>query len=494
LESKLTIEELKEKTISSAKWNISGQVMVQVLNILGTIILSRLLPPSDFGILIMLTLVSNYANLVLNNVVGSAVVQNQQLSRPDFSSIFWFNMIISVVFALILVIGKNALATFYGQPDLVTFINTFSLIFIFYGLGSVSQALLVRQHNFRQVVIGNIVAMIVSYVIAIAMVFSGYRVEALVVQLLSNTLIASLYFVVAAKWKPVMKLQVQAIRKISKFSGNLFLNSSLEYLAYNIDSFLVGKSFGSKDLGLYGRAKQLVFLPVQNIAFAISRSFFPAFAQLQHDKAQLQQLYLSSIRITFFVTTTVIVYMVVVANDLVYILMGEQWIGMVLMFQLFSLTGITGTLNGFNDSFISSQGRTDLLLRLGIFEKLLYLASSFIGLRYGIYGMIYARLIATVVILVPKVYLLLYVVKLPMGRFIRNLSAAIFINLILLGLGTLVVYGMGEINVYLRFIVVSIIFALLAVVFSYIFREKAFFTLMKIARQYLDKFRRRVAV
>ncbi len=482
-----TLDELKATTIRSAKWNIPGQISVQVLNVIGTIILSRLLPPEDFGALIMLTLVSSYANLVMNNVIGNAVTQNQDLDRKDYSSIFWVNMIAAVVFCILLITLRHVLINFYKQPILLGYIKFFALIFICYAAGSVSQALLIKRHDFKQIVIGNVIAMIISYIVAIIMVLMGYRVLSLVMQLMLNVTLSSLYFIIAARWKPFLILQWKSFQKIKKFSVNLFLNITLEYFAFNLDSFLVGRSFGRKDLGLYGRSKQLVFLPVQNIAFAISRSFYPAFAQMQEHKEQLKALYLSAIRITFYITATVITYMVIVAPDLIQILMGKQWLGMVVMFQLFSITGVLGTLNGFNDSFITSQGRTDLLFRLGLFEKTFSLVATVIGLQYGINGIIYARLIAAFVILIPKVYLLLYVVQLPLSVFFKNISKIFLINIIAISACWLMMYQLSGINMYARFSIVSITFAALIIIFSAILKEKGFSSLRNLISKGIKK-------
>lgn len=487
MKQSISIAELKAKTINSAKWNIPGQISVQLLNIFGTIILSRLLPPEDFGALIMLTLVSSYAGLVMNNVVANAVTQSQVLNKLDYSSIFWTSIIAGVIFSALLILFRNSLTGFYNQPMLSGYINIFSLIFIFYAIGSVPQALLIKQHNFKQVVIGNIIAIVISYVVAIIMVMMHYRVFSLVMQILLNVVISSLYYFWAARWKPFFALKWNSLKKVKNFSIHLFLNTTLEYFAFNLDSFLVGRSFGRKDLGLYGRSKQLVFLPVQNVAFAISRSFYPAFAQMQSHKDELRLLYLSALRVTFFITATIITYMVVVAPDLIEILMGEQWIGMVVMFQLFSITGILGILNGFNDSFISSQGRTDLLFKVGLFEKSFSLASTIIGLQYGIKGVIYARLIAAFVILIPKVFLLLYVVKLDLKSFIGNILKIIIINIILLSVCWLFMMQLNTMNMYLRFTIVTVTFGASALALSILFKEKGYYALLNLVKKTIWK-------
>ena len=460
---------------------------MQLLNIVGTIILSRLLPPEDFGALIMLTLVSSYAGLVMNNVVSNAVTQSQVLNKLDYSSIFWTSIIVGTVFSVLLILFRHSLTGFYNQPMLLGYIKFFSLIFIFYALGSVSQALLIKQHNFKQIVIGNLIAIVISYVVAIIMVKMHYRVFSLVMQIQLNVVISSLYYFWAARWKPFFALKLNSLKKVKHFSIHLFLNTTLEYFAFNLDSFLVGRSFGRKDLGLYGRSKQLVFLPVQNVAFAISRSFYPAFAQMQGHKDELRSLYLSAIRVTFYITATIITYMVVVAPDLIEILMGPQWIGMVVMFQLFSITGILGILNGFNDSFISSQGRTDLLFKVGLFEKSFSLVATIIGLQYGITGVIYARLIAAFVILIPKVYLLLFVVKLDLKTFAGNIIKIFLINIILLATCWFFMTQLKTLNMYYRFTIVSVTFAGTALALSVLFKEKGYYALLNLVKKTIRK-------
>ncbi len=467
------------KSISSAKWNITGQVAIQLLNVGGTIVLSRWLPPGAVGLLLMLSLISNFVAIIFNHVIGNAVVQNSSLNNKDLSSIFWMNIFIAAFFHILLFLFSPVISAFYKEDQILKYLPYFGTVFFFYALGGVSQALLVKRHAFKRIVAGNLVGITVSFSVAIFMVAQGYGVESLFVQLLLNTFISSLFFFIAEKWKPLFHFSFSSLKKVRRFVSHLLFNSSLEYLVFNLDNFIVGRFFGNTGLGLYGRARQWVFLPVQNVAFSISRSFFPTFVQLKDDFDSLQKTFLFSFRLSFYLTCILLIFMVVSAGDLVHIFLGEQWLEIVPLFIWFSFTGIVGTINGFNDSFITSQGKTGLLLRTGIFEKIFTVAGLLLAIPYGLKGLVIARLITSLCIVIPKTYVALRVARISFSKWMHEILPALSICFLLLVAGITSVRALDSISGIARLSIVSGVYLLLLIILSYLFKEPAYQTLLK---------------
>lgn len=478
---------LKTKSLQSAGWNISGQVLLQLLNISGTLILARFLPPSDVGVLLMLSLVSGYAGIIMNRVLASAVTQDQQLGKEDYDSIFWLNMALAVIFYLMLWAAQDLIASFFRQPELLRYLPYFGIVFFFYAIGSVSYGLLAKRHQFNHIVIGSLAGTILSFTIAIIMVMYGFTVEALVIQLLTTVLISSIYFLIAEKWKPALLFKMSSIRKVSRFSSHLFIHSGIEYFIFNLDNFLVGRYFGKSNLGLYGRARQWVFLPVQNIAFSVSRGFFPSFAQIQGDKEAIKTLFLFSFRGTFFVTTCLITYMMVFAEPLVLLFMGNQWLGIVPLFLLFGITGITGTINGFNDSFITSQGKTGQLMRAGFWEKGFTIASIVLGIRFGFMGLIYGRVIASILAVIPKLNVLLKITGISLVLWLKEVYKTLLIHGLILALFTVAMSRITVTNQWAYLTVGSIIYFVLWWTLSVLMKEKG----MEFIREIIKMLRRK---
>ncbi|RYG46177.1 MAG: lipopolysaccharide biosynthesis protein [Chitinophagaceae bacterium] len=483
MRSEQTIPQLQWKSITSAKWNIGGQFLVQILNVGGTIILSRWLPPAAVGLLLMLSLISNFVAIILNHAIGSAIIQSGSLNNKDLSSIFWLNILLAAVFHILLLAASPLISGFYREDALLRYLPYFGLIFFFYALGCVSQALLVKKHMFKQVVVGNLTGIIISFAVAIFMLWRGFGVESLLAQLLLNTFISSLYFFIIEKWKPALHLSILSLRKVQRFIAHLSFNSGLEYFVFNLDNFLVGRYLGNSALGLYGRARQWVFLPVQNIAFAISRSYFPSFAQLKGNTPALQEMYLFSFRFTFYLTSIAITYMIVSAEDLVMVFLGSHWMEIVPLFIWFSLTGIIGTINGFNDSFITSQGQTGLLLRTGIFEKVLTIAGLLLALRFGLQGLVFARLVTAMMVVIPKTNALLIVSELSLKKWFRSLLPTILICLCLLATGLISEALMNSMKGIPRLLCVSLLFLVLTGFLSRIFKEDSYQYIVDILRR-----------
>jgi teichuronic acid exporter len=187
-----SLQPLKEKTIAGLQWNLIGQIGMYVVTLGGTVALSRILSPAEFGLFGMLTVLSSLASLVVGLGLAHAIVQNQDLEPTDFSSIFWLNLMLGAVVGTIFFLGADSIAAFYRQPELATVTRIFSFIFLIYGCSSVPLGLLSKRLAFKELVFSQLVAATTSYGTSIAMAFYGWGVWSLVAQAIINHLVLHL--------------------------------------------------------------------------------------------------------------------------------------------------------------------------------------------------------------------------------------------------------------------------------------------------------------
>ena len=419
---------IKKKTKAGLQWNLIGQVASYLITLIGTIILSRLLSPSEFGLFGMLAVLSSLGSLVVGMGLAHAIVQNQQLTEQDLSSIFWLNFIFGTLMALTFYFSAETIAIFYNQPELEVITQSFSVIFLIYGFSSVPLGILSKGLKFKELVLSQLVASIISYTISVFLASAGYGVCSLVCQSLINHGVYNLLNFYFCKWRPQFLFSRDPLMKISKFSRNFLPSQLLDFFSQSFDMLLIGKYIGKADLGLYGRAAALVQLPVNSLGLIFNKTFFSMFSALQEKQEALVDNYYRAIKYLSLSLIPILILTSILANDIVIFLFGNSWSMMAPLTSWLAISGILTSYNNFNDSVITSQGRTDLLLRINFVEKVLLIISIYIGLNYGIIGIVYARIFSVLLMFIPKLLILAHVLKTSIKLWFYN-QRLIFISL-----------------------------------------------------------------
>lgn len=425
-------QNLKQKTIAGFTWSLVGQIIIYMVTLVGTIMMSRLLGPSLFGLFGMLTVFSSLASLFVGFGLSHVIVQNQSLDQRDLSSIFWLNIMLGSVIAVVFFFCSDPIATFYQQPELADITRVFSIIFFVYGCSAVPLGLLSKRLQFKELVISQLLATTISYAAGIAAAYVGFGVWSLVLQSIVNHFVYVSLNYYYSKWRPEFTFTNTTFAKINKFSRNFLPSQLLDFFSLNMDMMLVGKYFGKTDLGFYGRATALVQLPVNSIGNIFNRTFFSVFAALQDNKQAFSSSYLRAIKMLTLVVMPILVLTAVLAEKIVLFLFGAEWIGMTPFVTILAIGAAIGSYNSFNDSVMTSQGRTDLLLRINVIEKIILIMGVVIGVRYGILGVAYAKVGAVALMFIPKLLVLARVSSVSMLSWFAA-HIRLFIGLILGG-------------------------------------------------------------
>lgn len=462
------------------QWNLIGQMAMYGITLTGTIILSRLLSPSEFGLFGMLAVLSSLASLVVGMGLAHAIVQNQQLERKDLSSIFWMNFLLGLVMAVFFFLTADWIAQFYGQPELSEITQVFSLIFIIYGCSAVPLGILSKGLKFKQLVLSQLIASVMSYGISIAMALANYGVWSLVAQAITNHAIYIGFNIFFSGWVPQVVFQTAALSKIAKFTRNFLPSQLLDFFSHNFDMLLIGKYFGKADLGYYGRASALVQLPVNSLGIIFNKTFFSMFSALQEKPEALSASYLRAIKYLSLSLIPILVLTAVAAEQIVLLLFGKAWVEMAPFTSWLAISGIITSYNNFNDSAITSQGRTDLLLRINVVEKIILIVSIVVGLQFGIIGIVYAKIFSSLVTFIPKLAMLSYVLKISFRTWFYE-QRWIFISIGICALAGFAVSGIVS-HVLLNLILTSTAGLSAMFIFLLLMREKSLLDLDVLVR------------
>lgn len=378
------MKDFKAKTITGISWSLSNQLVTQIVNLVFGVVLARLLSPEDFGLLGMVMAFAAFANIFLDIGLGSAIIQRKQVDQEQLSTIFWINVVSGLLLAIVLFIGSGPLAGFYQNSEIIILAQVLSLNFIITSFGIIQNTLLRKALNFKALFQVSLTSLTLSSVVAIVLALKGFGVWSLVALSLLGNISKVLGYWILSSWRPHLKFNWHNVKDMVGFGLKLLGNSSLNYWARNMDNLLIGKFLGMGQLGLYSKAYSLMMLPLTRITRAIGSVLFPSLALIQEDLHRVKRVYVKIIQSIAWITFPMMLGAFVIADPLIDTLLGEKWLGMIPVFQIFTFTGLAQSIFATTGQIFVSQNRPDIPLKFGLVTKPILFAAIYITAKYGI--------------------------------------------------------------------------------------------------------------
>jgi O-antigen/teichoic acid export membrane protein len=421
---------LKTTTVRSIGWSATSQIARLLMQILISAILARLLAPSDFGLIAMVTVFSNFVAIFSDFGLTSAIVQKKEVSDEALSSTFWINVGLGALLTIALAASAPLIAAFYSQPTLTPLVVFISTTFFIASFSNVQSGLLMKKMNFKALAVINICAIGISGPIAVLLAFSGYGVWSLAWYTVLSTFIMVVFTWIYARWVPHFLLGLRHMRGLLRFGANLTGFSFVNYFALNIDNLLVGRFLGSDPLGFYNLAYTLLVFPASNISSVVARVMFPALSIIQHDKQLVREAYITANRYIAAISFPLMIWVRVTAPQLILVVYGPKWISVIPLVQIFALAAIQQSIANNVGWIFLSQGRTDVLFRLSIVTSSMLVISFAVGLRWGVEGVVIAYTIASYLMTYPVLAIAFRLIDLKMNDFFAKLWSIILATLI----------------------------------------------------------------
>ena len=375
---------LLQKTTSATKWSALDVFIRQGVQFVITIVLARILAPEDFGVIALLALFIGVASIFMDSGFSSALIQRQNTTRTDESTVFFFNLGMGAVTAILLCAAAPWIATFFKQPVLqyLSYAMAFSL---FVGaFGSTHTALLSKEMNFKITAQVGVASSVVAGALAIYMASQGYGVWSLAGHAVASGIVTVLLLWIWHPWRPSWTFSFASLRSLFQFGGYTMASTLLDVFASNLYLILVGKMYSVRDVGFYSRAQKTQLMPVTLMMGIIQRVAYSAFASVSDDKARLVRGLRQAQAISMFVNIPVLVGIIILAEPLVLTLFGEQWLPCVPILQVLGLGGLLWPMHVMNLNILIAQGRSDLNFRIEIFKKVFAISLTVVACFYGV--------------------------------------------------------------------------------------------------------------
>ncbi len=377
---------LVRKTARGAFVSTGAQAATLVLRTGSLMVLARLLLKEDFGLVNMVTAFTGVLGLLKDAGLPMATIQRSSLTRAQTSTLFWANVGVGALLALVVAASAPLLARFYSEPRLLWVTLAIGTGFLFNGAAVQHRALLQRSMRFTILAVIDTASIFMSISVAIGMAVTGYGYWALVAMIISPPLFVLPAVWLATGWIPGMPQRRSGTRAMLMYGGAITLSNVFYYVAYNADKVLIGRFWGVEALGVYGRAFQLINLPTENLNQTIGLVAFPALSRVQNDPARLKAYFLKGYNLFLSLVVPITMACALFADDIILILLGPNWREAAGIFRVLAPAILAlGLLNPFSH-LILAAGRASRYLGIACVLTLLLTLSYTFSLKHGPQG------------------------------------------------------------------------------------------------------------
>jgi O-antigen/teichoic acid export membrane protein len=377
------MNDLRRRAIRGGVAKVAAQGIGLPLRVGSLMVLARLLEPRDFGLVAMVTAVTGVFSLFKDFGLSTATVQRPAVTDDQMSTLFWINLLAGAVLCLVCVAGAPLIAAFYREPRLSPIMTFLAAGFVFNAAGVQHSVVLQRQMRFVALSIIDVAALLISVSTGVGLAVAGFGYWALVAMSIMLPLATTTGCWIAAAWIPGRPRRRAEIRSMIRFGGTLTLNSIVVYIGYNLEKVLLGRFWGAANIGLYGRAYQVITIPTENLNSAIGGVAFSALSRVQHDPERLRSYFLKGYSLVLALTIPLSFACILFADDLMLVVLGPKWTEAAAIFRLLAPTILIFALINPLGWLLFSLGLVDRSLKVALVLAPVVIAGYVLGLPYG---------------------------------------------------------------------------------------------------------------
>ena len=425
---------VKEEAIGGVKWNGVGTVIVAAMQLLKLFIMARFLTKSEFGLLALTTMVLGFTEIFANMGLATGLIHKQNITREQYSSVFWLNLMLSMAVYGILCALTPLVAMYYKEPDLQKLIPLAGLQLVITSFGKLFYTFKTKELDFKFITIVNVIGALVGVGSTVMLAVCGQGVYSMVYgTLIQYTLVQAIYSVMGIKrYKILFHFKLSEISDLLKIGGYQLGMQVIDYVAAKTDVFLIGRFFGTELLGVYNLAKDLVLKVVQVINPIVTSVAAPAFAKFQDDKPRMRDSYCRILKILSFLNVPVFAVLFVFADPLTVLFYGSEKFDVALYVRILSLWGFFQSVGNPASILMISLGRTDLGFYWTLIRVFFTIVITYISCMFNILQILaYAQVLLAFVFLFAYWRMMVFkMIQLPLTKYLASISFALLASLI----------------------------------------------------------------
>ena len=395
---------LKQKATTGLKWSAIERLATQAVQLLVMLLLARQLGPQAFGLVGMLAVFIAISQVFVDSGMTSALIRKLDRTEEDFSTAFYFNIVVAIICYTLLYQTAPSIARFYQQPELIELARVLGLVIMINAFAVIQKAKLTIVMDFKTQAKASLLSVLLSSFAALTTAYLGFGVWALVVQTLTFAICNVLLLNIFHFWRPTSSFSYQSFNDLFGFGSKLLLSSLLDTLYQNIYQLVIGKQFNATDVGYFTQANQLVRTPAATMSIIIKNVTYPLLSSIQQESQRLNHAYLLIIRLATVIVFPLLIGLATVADILLPLVLGDQWQPAVILVTILSLGFLLYPIHSINLNYLQVKGRSDLFLKLEIIKKIITTLILFITVPYGVTAICIGMVIQSYLALVINTY------------------------------------------------------------------------------------------
>lgn len=451
---------LTAETLSGINWTITKTYVKALISAIVGIILARILPPSEFGLLGMTVIFIGIADLFATLGINAAVVKIKDINEYHLNGARLSVFLLGLLMFFFFFFTSPYIADFYNEPKLIDILKVLSFPFILKGITSVSTSLIMRRMDFRLLLIIELSSYVGGYTIGIIFAFYDYGVWSLVIARIVSSLIATVIIFINEPPKIRFKFKKQELNELFTYGTGLSLSKLLNYAATNIDYLIIGKFLSPYLLGLYQKSYSLFTLPIQQVSSSLYSVLFPAFAKVQDNPEKLRIGYLRTIQSVVFVLFPILTFLFISGEFVILGLYGPNWKDAVMVFKILVLAGYFRATLSYSGAIAHAIGKVYTELGQQIIYFIILSIGVYFGVQYGIEGAAVAVVVALFVLFLLQSHLAIQIIESNWISFLKTFLPGIILSVIILLVNILAIMGfevMPELPFPIKLVILSVI-------------------------------------
>ncbi|MCC4816392.1 lipopolysaccharide biosynthesis protein [Vibrio lentus] len=392
----MNVGSLKKLAFKGVMWSLFDKVINQLGNILLLIYLSRILSPTDFGLIAMLAVFLAIAQSLVDSGFSQALIQrSKKVTEKDLSTVFYVNLVISVFIYIILFIFSPVISDFFQQPELINLSRVLFVVIILNSIALVPRTKLIIEVDFRTQSIINAISMIVTTILTVYMVKKGYGYWSLVGMNIIKSLTNAILLIMLSKWYPKWLFSIRSFTSLFSFGSNLLIAGVLSTVVQNFYLILIGRYFNVVQVGYFQQGYNYTNMLASTISSVTQGVTYPIMTSIQEDKERLVNIYEKVMGVITLITFPLFIGFAAISREFVIIFLGEKWIPIIPIIIILSFSRLITPISSLNLTILNARGRSDLFLKTDLSKLPMTIASLFIAIPYGIVGVAIAQLVTT---------------------------------------------------------------------------------------------------
>ena len=425
--------ELKQKTVKGLAWNTIQNFTNHGVEFLLMLFMARLLGPKEYGLIGLTAIFMAIASTFVNSGFSNALIRKKDCTNDDFSTVFIFNIFISLICYLIIFIIAPYVGDFYNENILCPVLRVLGLMLIIQAFCAVQSTILTKNIDFKKKAKITVSKNLISGLIGLLFAFLGFGVWALVIQSLTASILFSIMLWSTTGWYPNMHFSIKSFKELFGYGSKLLISNLINTIYGQIYPIVIGKIFSAATLGNFSRARHWANLGSKNLTGILQNVTFPVLAKVQDDDKRLENIYRRMIRTSCFIIFPIMIGMSAVAKPLTFVTIGEKWDFSASLLQIICFSMMWYPVHALNLNLLQVKGRSDLFLKLEIIKKILGICILCISVPLGIVAICYFNILSSMIALFINTYYTGKLINVGYLKQMRDIAPTLILAMIMWG-------------------------------------------------------------